>query len=693
MASTSSSSPTTGGPSPLANIITQVPQSANTFASSAAARPVKIKKKKQQDSAPNKPRKSIPTTTAITTPSVAPTTDTTAQNATTTTPLTPAEAAAQAAANMQAKQQQQQQALAPPRTTSKQQPRKPSSTATATATAATRSTSASTTTTTTAAAAPTTATPAATSTPTAAPTPAPPTTRSQAYTTTAPKEKAATPKPSLTPAEAAAKAKSATTATQNKPKFMRRFIAIITCSSPSHMVSPSDDSARTLTGGNASSSTKKSYEAGTASTLDGPATTAKSPATAAAPATAAKEINEKSTLKPPSAALQPPTTPTKSSTLSVPATNGHLTPSSSSSSALLASGANAPPSPSPSTIAGGTRLPREETGDVTSGAVVPPGASYVHSGTAGPGNMFRLASAVDGVPSLGIIAAVAGTGKDEAGLGVPITPGATPRQSLLATPEVAAAAAAATASAAAGGSEQSEELETEDEDEMDDEEDEDDGAHLDEDEYELSEEALEEQRLIAQGGNGIPVDEDGNPQPLLSPIIEKDSGRKCLVLDLDETLVHSSFKMIHNADFIVPVEIEGHSHSVYVIKRPGVDEFMRRMGELYEVVVFTASLSKYADPVLDMLDIHRVVRHRLFRESCFNHKGNYVKDLSQLGRPIGETLILDNSPASYIFHPNNAVPISSWFNDPHDTELVDLCEFLRDLSVVDDVRTVLDGAL
>ncbi|PAK71738.1 hypothetical protein B8W95_13210 [Staphylococcus pasteuri] len=27
-------------------------------------------------------------------------------------------------------------------------------------------------------------------------------------------------------------------------------------------------------------------------------------------------------------------------------------------------------------------------------------------------------------------------------------------------------------------------------------------------------------------------------------------------------------------------------------------------------------------------------------------------------------MIIDNSPASYVFHPNNAVPISSWFNDP-----------------------------
>jgi len=103
-------------------------------------------------------------------------------------------------------------------------------------------------------------------------------------------------------------------------------------------------------------------------------------------------------------------------------------------------------------------------------------------------------------------------------------------------------------------------------------------------------------------------------------------------------------------------------------------------------------LSKYADPVLDKLDLTHSVAYRLFRESCFNHKGNYVKDLSRLGRPIDQTIILDNSPASYIFHPNNAVPVSSWFNDPHDTELTDLCPFLTDLRVVDDVRGILDGS-
>ncbi|KAI9264998.1 NLI interacting factor [Phascolomyces articulosus] len=180
---------------------------------------------------------------------------------------------------------------------------------------------------------------------------------------------------------------------------------------------------------------------------------------------------------------------------------------------------------------------------------------------------------------------------------------------------------------------------------------------------------------------------------LLPPVAKEHLGRKCLVLDLDETLVHSSFKIIPHPDFIVPVEIDNQYHNVYVLKRPGVDEFMRKMGEKYEIVVFTASLSKYADPVLDKLDIHKVVKHRLFREACCNHKGNYVKDLSHLGRDLAGTMILDNSPASYIFHNANAVPVSTWFNDPHDTELTDLVAFLEDLTQVDDVTMVLDSTI
>ncbi|KAF1830139.1 phospho protein phosphatase-like protein [Decorospora gaudefroyi] len=204
------------------------------------------------------------------------------------------------------------------------------------------------------------------------------------------------------------------------------------------------------------------------------------------------------------------------------------------------------------------------------------------------------------------------------------------------------------------------------------------------------------ERQVAIQHQTADVSEASEPQKfLLGPIAPRFQGKKCLVLDLDETLVHSSFKILHQADFTIPVEIEGQYHNVYVIKRPGVDQFMKRVGELYEVVVFTASVSKYGDPLLDQLDIHGVVHHRLFRESCYNHQGNYVKDLSQIGRDLKETIIIDNSPTSYIFHPQHAVPISSWFSDAHDNELLDLIPVLEDLAgqQVSDVSLVLDVAL
>lgn len=179
---------------------------------------------------------------------------------------------------------------------------------------------------------------------------------------------------------------------------------------------------------------------------------------------------------------------------------------------------------------------------------------------------------------------------------------------------------------------------------------------------------------------------------LLPPKTAEFKDKKCLVLDLDETLVHSSFKYLRTADFVLPVDIDDQIHNVYVIKRPGVDEFLRRVGAIYEVVVFTASVSRYGDPLLDILDKHKSVHHRLFRESCYNYEGNYIKNLSQIGRPLSEIIILDNSPASYIFHPQHAIPISSWFSDTHDNELLDIIPLLEDLSEksVPDVGKVLD---
>ncbi|KAF7457495.1 NIF-domain-containing protein [Cryptosporidium felis] len=166
-------------------------------------------------------------------------------------------------------------------------------------------------------------------------------------------------------------------------------------------------------------------------------------------------------------------------------------------------------------------------------------------------------------------------------------------------------------------------------------------------------------------------------EPFLEPQRTEHVGKKTLVLDLDETLIHSSFQPVRNASFTINIEIDGEYYDVYVLKRPGVDKFLNIVTSLYEVVVFTASLSKYANPLLDRLDPMNKCPYRLFRENCTVEGNSYIKDLSKLGRPLKDIIIIDNSPISYILQPENAIPISSWFNDENDTQLLDLIPLLE----------------
>ena len=127
---------------------------------------------------------------------------------------------------------------------------------------------------------------------------------------------------------------------------------------------------------------------------------------------------------------------------------------------------------------------------------------------------------------------------------------------------------------------------------------------------------------------------------------------------------------------------------MYVSKRPGVDKFLIDMAEHYEIVIYTASLDKYADPLLDLLDPKKTIRTRLFRESCVYYEGSYVKDLSLLDRDLSQAIIVDNSPASYIFHPENAIDCSSYIDDPRDRELDQIGLFLKGVKDVKDVRNI-----
>ena len=92
---------------------------------------------------------------------------------------------------------------------------------------------------------------------------------------------------------------------------------------------------------------------------------------------------------------------------------------------------------------------------------------------------------------------------------------------------------------------------------------------------------------------------------------------------------------------------------------------MKEMSKYYELIIFTASLSKYANPLMDILDPDRLCTGRLFREHCnlIVEEKIYVKDMSLLGRRIEDVILLENSPNSYRPQPENAVPIISWYED------------------------------
>ena len=86
-------------------------------------------------------------------------------------------------------------------------------------------------------------------------------------------------------------------------------------------------------------------------------------------------------------------------------------------------------------------------------------------------------------------------------------------------------------------------------------------------------------------------------------------------------------------------------YTVYVKKRPYVDAFLKKVAEMFEIAIFTASLRPYADQLLDILDReHRFISRRYYRESCLSVDGKYLKDLTIIEADLAKVAIIDNTP-------------------------------------------------
>ncbi|KAI9197315.1 HAD-like domain-containing protein [Polychytrium aggregatum] len=218
-------------------------------------------------------------------------------------------------------------------------------------------------------------------------------------------------------------------------------------------------------------------------------------------------------------------------------------------------------------------------------------------------------------------------------------------------------------------------------------------THMDsedeDDDYEAVRDEFDPYEFIRQLGPVCPDDLKRTSKLLPS----KKPGQKkiTLLLDLDETLVHCKTEPLENHDFMIPLTVASEHYEVYGRIRPFVEEFLEKVSQLFEVVVFTASLQVYADLVLDMLDKKKNrFQHRLYRDSCTIVDGVHMKDLEKLGRNIKHTMLVDNSPQVFALQLSNGIPIKSWYDDQDDHELLDLLKFLETVSDTDDVRPHID---
>ena len=161
--------------------------------------------------------------------------------------------------------------------------------------------------------------------------------------------------------------------------------------------------------------------------------------------------------------------------------------------------------------------------------------------------------------------------------------------------------------------------------------------------------------------------------------------KKTLVLDLDETLIHASKVPIGKPDYVVKLS---DSSRFYILRRPGLEEFLQRMSQLYELVIYTSSEKEYATSIIDKIDPHHRIRTILHRDHCLLSPYGLDKDLLLIGKDLKGVIFIDNLEENFRLQRDNGLKISDFYSNRKDEELKKLIPFLESMVDVPDVRPI-----
>ena len=146
-------------------------------------------------------------------------------------------------------------------------------------------------------------------------------------------------------------------------------------------------------------------------------------------------------------------------------------------------------------------------------------------------------------------------------------------------------------------------------------------------------------------------DEDNNIKP---PFIKNKMSKKyCLVLDLDETLIHGMY----------------FPFGYYFFVRPGVFDFLEKMHNLFEIIIFTAAKKEYVYDIIEKIDYKDYIDYILYKKHIINEKGSLAKKLDLIGRDLNKIIYVDNLENNAKYNKKNLYLISSWYNNIFDKEI------------------------
>jgi Dullard-like phosphatase family protein len=178
--------------------------------------------------------------------------------------------------------------------------------------------------------------------------------------------------------------------------------------------------------------------------------------------------------------------------------------------------------------------------------------------------------------------------------------------------------------------------------------------------------------------------EEHNTRPNLLPRTKRVQ-QHTLLVDLDGTLVHCGNEKPEKFDF----QIRSMKQKIFCVLRPGWNDFLNEAASMFEVVIWSAGSYEYVIDVVEKLEAllpKGVITYILTRLDTLPVHGNYVKEMSVLGRHPAQVIALDDNIAAFGYNVDNVILIKTFNGDKDDRQLIRTLDILRDLQYSRDVR-------